>query len=90
MSIVTQVEATGAVTLVISGTFNLSHVPDFDRALDQARRLEQPLFLDLSRVRLIDRRRGERDHPSHLSERHRCGPDYAQTVAGSVAAERRG
>ena len=28
---------------------------DFERALDAARRLEQPLFLDLSHITLIDR-----------------------------------
>lgn len=55
MHIVTQVEPTGAVTLVVQGTLNASSVADFDRALEQARRLDQPLFLDLSGVRLIDR-----------------------------------
>jgi anti-anti-sigma regulatory factor len=55
MHIMTQVEPTGAVTLVVRGTLNAACVPDVDRAVEQARRLEQPLFLDLSGVRLIDR-----------------------------------
>lgn len=55
MHIVTQVEPSGAVTLVVRGTLNASCVADVDRAVAQARLLDQPLFLDLSGVRLIDR-----------------------------------
>jgi anti-anti-sigma regulatory factor len=55
MRIVTRIEPTGAVTLVVAGTFNAVGVADFDRALNDARRLRQPVVLDLSEVRLIDR-----------------------------------
>ena len=55
MHIQTSIEPSGAVTLAIAGTFNCAGVADFERALDAARRLEQPLFLDLSRITLIDR-----------------------------------
>ena len=55
MHIQTSIEPSGAVTLAIAGTFNGAGVADFERALDAARRLEQPLFLDLSRITLIDR-----------------------------------
>ena len=43
------------MTLTIAGTFNATGVADFERALDEARRLEQPVFLDLTRMTLIDR-----------------------------------
>jgi anti-anti-sigma regulatory factor len=55
MRIQTSVEATGSVTLSVAGTFNSAGVADFERALLQAQRLQQPVFLDLTRVRLIDR-----------------------------------
>jgi len=55
MRIQTSVEATGSVTLSIAGTFNSAAVADFERALLQAQRLQQPVFLDLTQVRLIDR-----------------------------------
>jgi hypothetical protein len=55
MQIQTRVEATGAVTLVIAGMLSARSVADFDRALEYARRLEQPVVLDLSLVQLIDR-----------------------------------
>ena len=55
MQIQTNIEPSGAVTLLLAGTFNGSGVADFERALDQARRLEQPVFLDLTRIRFIDR-----------------------------------
>jgi anti-anti-sigma regulatory factor len=55
MRIMTRIEATGVVTLVVAGTFNAVGVADFDRALEDARRLHQPVVLDLSEVRLIDR-----------------------------------
>jgi hypothetical protein len=44
-----------AVTLVVVGTLTASAVADFERALDEARRLQLPIVLDLSCVRLIDR-----------------------------------
>jgi len=55
MRIQTNIEPSGAVTLTIGGTFNAAGVADFERALDEARRLVQPVFLDLARIRLIDR-----------------------------------
>jgi hypothetical protein len=55
MRILTNIEPSGAVMLTIAGTFNGAGVADFERALDAARRLEQPVFLDLTRVRFIDR-----------------------------------
>jgi len=55
MQIRTRIEATGVVTLAVAGTFNAVAVADFDRALEEARRLDQPVVLDLSEVRLIDR-----------------------------------
>lgn len=55
MRIMTCIEPTGAVTLVVAGMFNAVGVADFDRALEDARRLHQPVVLDLSDVRLIDR-----------------------------------
>jgi anti-anti-sigma regulatory factor len=44
-----------AVTLLVTGTFTAAAVADFERALDEARRLQRPIVLDLSSVRLIDR-----------------------------------
>jgi anti-anti-sigma regulatory factor len=55
MQIVTRVEPTGVVTLVLGGTFNASSVADFDRALHTAKQLNQPVVLDLTNVKLIDR-----------------------------------
>ena len=55
MHIQTNIEPSGAVTLTVGGTFNAAGVADFERALDEARRLSQPVFLDLARIRLIDR-----------------------------------
>jgi anti-anti-sigma regulatory factor len=55
MQILTNIEPSGAITLTIAGTFNGAGVADFERALDDARRREQPVFLDLTRVRFIDR-----------------------------------
>jgi anti-anti-sigma regulatory factor len=55
MRIMTRIEPTGAVTLLVAGTFNAVGVADFDRALEDAHRLHQPVVLDLSAVRLIDR-----------------------------------
>jgi anti-anti-sigma regulatory factor len=55
MQIVTRVEATGVVTLVLGGTFNASSVADFDRALQAAMQLDRRIVLDLTNVRLIDR-----------------------------------
>jgi anti-anti-sigma regulatory factor len=55
MQIVTRVEPTGVVTLVLGGTFNASSVADFDRALCTAKQLNQPIVLDLTNIRLIDR-----------------------------------
>jgi len=55
MQIQTSVEPSGAVTLMLAGTFNGAGVADFERALDMARGLEQPVFLDLTRITLIDR-----------------------------------
>jgi anti-anti-sigma regulatory factor len=55
MHIQTRVEATGEVTVVVHGTLNLRSVADFDRALGWARRLHEPVVLDLSDVKLIDR-----------------------------------
>jgi len=44
-----------AVTLSVVGTLTASAVADFERALDDARRLQRPIVLDLTKVRLIDR-----------------------------------
>jgi anti-anti-sigma regulatory factor len=55
MHIHTNIEPSGAVTLSIGGTFNAAGVADFELALDAARRLAQPVFLDLTRITLIDR-----------------------------------
>ena len=55
MHIMTRVDGTGIVTLVVAGTLTATSVPDFDRAIEQARQLERPIVLDLSDVRLIDR-----------------------------------
>lgn len=54
MRIETRVEAS-AVTLLVAGTLTASAVADFERALDEARRLQLPVVLDLTSVRLIDR-----------------------------------
>jgi hypothetical protein len=55
MRIQTHIEASGAVTLTISGTFNAAGVADLESALERARRLKRPVFLDLTHIRLIDR-----------------------------------
>jgi anti-anti-sigma regulatory factor len=55
MQIMTRVEATGVVTVVVEGTLSASSVPAFDRALQSALKLDQPVVLDLSSVTLIDR-----------------------------------
>ena len=44
-----------AVTLFVAGTLTATVVSDFDRAVGNARKLERPVVLDLSNVRLIDR-----------------------------------
>jgi anti-anti-sigma regulatory factor len=44
-----------AVTLSVSGTLTTAAVADFERVLDEARRLQRPIVLDLTNVRLIDR-----------------------------------
>ena len=54
MRIETRVEDS-AVTLLVVGTLTASAVADFKRALDEARRLQLPIVLDLTYVRLIDR-----------------------------------
>jgi anti-anti-sigma regulatory factor len=54
MRIETRVEDS-AVTLLVVGTLTASAVADFERALDEARRLQLPIVLDLTHVRLIDR-----------------------------------
>jgi len=54
MRIQTRIEE-AAVTLLVAGTLNTMGVADFDRALDEARRLHRPVVVDLSKVRLIDR-----------------------------------
>jgi hypothetical protein len=55
MRIQTRVEPMGTVTVLVAGTLNATSVAEFDRVLEEARRLEQPVVLDLSHVRLIDR-----------------------------------
>jgi len=55
MHIQTTIEPSGAVMLMLAGTFNGASVADFERALDLAHQLEQPVFLDLTRITLIDR-----------------------------------
>jgi hypothetical protein len=55
MYIQTTIEPSGAVMLMLAGTFNGAGVADFERALDLAHQLEQPVFLDLTRITLIDR-----------------------------------
>jgi anti-anti-sigma regulatory factor len=55
MEIMTRVETTGAVTVVVHGTLNAASVADFDRALERARHLDESVILDLSDVKLIDR-----------------------------------
>ena len=54
MRIHTRVEP-NTVTLSVAGILNAAGIADFDRALDEARRLQWPLVLDLTNVRLIDR-----------------------------------
>jgi len=54
MRIHTRVEP-NTVTLSVAGILNAAGIADFDRALDEARRLQRPLVLDLTNVRLIDR-----------------------------------
>ncbi len=54
MRIETRVEDS-AVTLLVAGTLTASAVADFERALDEAKRLQLPIVLDLTFVRLIDR-----------------------------------
>jgi anti-anti-sigma regulatory factor len=55
MRIETRIEPTGVVTLAVGGTLNAAAIADLDRAIDGARRLQQPIVLDLSEVALIDR-----------------------------------
>jgi anti-anti-sigma regulatory factor len=54
MKIETKIEDS-AVTLSVVGTLTAAVVADFERALDDARRLHRPIVLDLTNVRLIDR-----------------------------------
>ena len=54
MRIHTRVEQ-NTVTLSVAGILNAAGIADFDRALGEARRLQRPLVLDLTDVRLIDR-----------------------------------
>jgi len=44
-----------AITLSVAGTLTATVVADLEHALDTARRLERPIVLDLTNVRLIDR-----------------------------------
>ena len=55
MRILTSIDPSGATTLVVAGTINGTCIADFKRALSAARRLRQPIRLDLSDVALIDR-----------------------------------
>ena len=55
MWILTRVDPDDTVTLLLSGTFNIAGVADFERALQQAQQLQKHVALDLSRVRFIDR-----------------------------------
>ena len=55
MRIETRIEPTGVVTLAVGGTLNAAVIADLERAIDGARRLHQPIVLDLSEVALIDR-----------------------------------
>ncbi|HJZ73727.1 MAG TPA: STAS domain-containing protein [Vicinamibacterales bacterium] len=54
MQIRTSIEPTGAVTLTVDGPFTGAAVADFERALERARCLDQPMFLDLTGVPTID------------------------------------
>ena len=54
MRILTSIDPAGATTLVVAGTLNGTCIADFKRALNAARRLRQPIRLDLSEVALID------------------------------------
>ena len=54
MRIQTRIDET-AVTLFVAGALTATVVADFDRAVGKARKLERPVVLDLSNVRLIDR-----------------------------------
>jgi anti-anti-sigma regulatory factor len=55
MRILTRIDPAGAITLVVAGTINGTCIADFKRALGAARRLRQPIHLDLSEVTLVDR-----------------------------------
>lgn len=43
------------VTVSVAGILNAARVADFDRALGEARRLDRPVVVDLTNVKLIDR-----------------------------------
>jgi hypothetical protein len=55
MRILTSVDPAGAITLVVAGTLDGTCLADFKRALGAARRLRQPIRLDLGEVALVDR-----------------------------------
>ena len=55
MRILTSVNPAGATTLVIAGSLDGTCLAHFKRALGAARRLRQPIRLDLSEVALVDR-----------------------------------
>ena len=55
MRILTRIDPAGATTLVVAGALNGTCIADFKRALSAARRLRQPIRLDLGEVALVDR-----------------------------------
>jgi ABC-type transporter Mla MlaB component len=55
MQIRTSIETSGAITLAVTGHFTAASIAPFERALEQARRCDQLLFLDLTGVTGIDR-----------------------------------
>jgi len=64
MHVMTRIEATGSITLAVHGSLDTITISDFDRALARALRLHQPVVIDLSDVKSIDR--GTRKHLADL------------------------
>jgi anti-anti-sigma regulatory factor len=85
----TTIEPSGAVMLMLAGTFNGASVADFERALDLAHQLEQPVFLDLTRITLIDRPtlRYLIDVLSRDVRLVICSPSVEQWIARETARE---
>ena len=51
--------STGGITLLLNGKFHEGSLSVLDRWLDKARKVQAPVYVDLSEVTLVDRKAAE-------------------------------